>query len=389
MTTAAVACALCFATKSQATQHLVDSGKDWQRITPLVRPGDEILLLPGDHRSAVLDGLQGTKDEPITIRGLDPNNPPAIDGAIALLNPRNIILENVVFDRCNDTTILIGRGASESDSESDESIGHVTIRNIRFTNIGMKPSTKVIEISGVSNITISDCNFEGWAGRAVNVEASSDVTIERCTFTGVDKYRAELAIAIQGGSHSVVVTGCRFERVGLTCAISLGGRTALRRLEEMYASQPSGAPLFEASQCRVEQSYFIDQPCPILMAHTEKCTIRNCTILRPRRWVFAMVSMHQETRVSRNTNPKIANNIVVWKPGELTGLLLADLANHGVDIVMESNLWWSNEPPDVRSKMLPSIGAEIWPQVIDVDPLLNNQHQPTNAEATLFGARAE
>src|SRR5690554_6584206 len=96
-TALAVAGVVVFTSDARATQHLVDSGKDWQKITTMVRPGDEILLLPGNHRSAVLDGLQGTQNQPILIRGLDPHNPPLIDGAIALLNPRHVILENVLF----------------------------------------------------------------------------------------------------------------------------------------------------------------------------------------------------------------------------------------------------------------------------------------------------
>lgn len=45
--------------RSFADQHLVSSGQEWSRLAGVVRPGDEIVLLPGVHRPATLFGLPG------------------------------------------------------------------------------------------------------------------------------------------------------------------------------------------------------------------------------------------------------------------------------------------------------------------------------------------
>lgn len=91
--------------------------------------------------------------------------------------------------------------------------------------------------------------------------------------------------------------------------------------------------------------------------------------------------------MARNNRPTFGNNLIEWTPGELTGLLLLDDANRGIDLVLESNLWWSNESADVRRRMLPTVGKEKWPQTIDLNPRLDDQNQPQVDSATLFGVR--
>ena len=387
--TITAACALLPSAGAFATQHLIDAGKDWQKITEMIRPGDEVLLLPGEHKQAVLDGWHGSAEKPITIRGLDPANPPVFRAPIALLNPRHLVLENLIFDRCEHTAILLGPGAAASDiAGGDETIGYVTIRNLRITNTGTKPSARVIEISGLSNVFISDCAFSGWSGRAVDVVGCRDVTISGCTFTGMEKYDPELTVAVRGGSRDVTITSCRFERAGQMCAISLGGRTPMAQFADASVSSDTSGQLSEASQCRIVECYFIDQPCPVLMAHADRCAVRSCTIVRPQRFVFALLSLQASDRIARNRRPTFGSNLIVWTAGELTGIFRIDQANRGVDLVLESNLWWSEEPAEARGRLVPTIGADIWPQTLDVNPRLDERHRPKNDAATMFGVRA-
>ncbi len=80
------------------TQHLVAPGHDWVSVAARVRPGDQIVLMPGRHRPGTLKGLEGTWAKPIIIGGLSPDNPAIIVAeryGIRLRRPRHLILQNL------------------------------------------------------------------------------------------------------------------------------------------------------------------------------------------------------------------------------------------------------------------------------------------------------
>ena len=95
---AAVVAALAVTSAAHATQHLVRAGHPWDRLANQVKPGDEIILMPGVHRPTTLTGLTGTKDAPIVIRGLDPKAPVTIEAeryGLRLRDPYGVRLANL------------------------------------------------------------------------------------------------------------------------------------------------------------------------------------------------------------------------------------------------------------------------------------------------------
>ena len=85
----------------QAKQHLVRAGSNWEMLEKKLRPGDEIILMPGVHRAATLDNLRGTEARPIVIRSVDPRLGAKIRAegyGLRLVNPRHVRVENLIID---------------------------------------------------------------------------------------------------------------------------------------------------------------------------------------------------------------------------------------------------------------------------------------------------
>jgi len=393
---------------AHGTQHLVEPGKDWSTLVSKVRPGDEILLMPGTHSSVTLRGLRGTAEQPITIRGIDPDDPPRLRGpkpALTLINAEHVVLEHFVIVDCAATAVVIAREPDQPQPETESETnqpgsdapvrssrpdkrGPVVLRHFQVRRIGPDDAARAVVISNTSKVTLEQWSFESWSGQAVHVFHSSDIAIERCTFTGDDEFGPDLAIQVYGGSRDVMISQCRFTDAGRTTAVMLGGRTALREFDRIWPKSPSHAPVAEASQCDVVDSVFVNQPCPIVLAHADRCEVRFCTIVRPKRFVVAMLNTHgADGRFMAVNRPTLDSNLITWRGGELTGVLLVDQANRHTELVLRSNLWWSDEPAERRRTMIPTNARESWPQLVNVDPRLDEQHRPHSDEATMYGAQ--
>lgn len=393
----AVLLTLLVAAPASATQHLVNPGDDWSHLAKNARPGDVILLLPGVHRPITLEGLAGRSDEPITIRSLDPAKPAVFQQdheALTLISPRHVVLENIIFDRCRRSAIIAAThnrhavGFKPGESRHAEAPGHLVLRDITITRTGPGDKARAVVIDGLTNVSVESCTFEGWTGRALEIIGGRLGVIKGCTFTGIEQYDAELAVAVHGGAANVTISGCTFENTGETTAVSLGGDTPPERLVHRNSRTANDKPVFEATHCRVIDCTFIDQPCPIVLAHANRCEVRHCTIVRPTRWVFALLTLHDDPRVGPTSRPIFSGNLISWNGGDLAGLFLLDAGSRSVTIVLESNLWWSDDDPAMRRRMIPSIVEETWPQEVAIDPKLDDAHQPTSDDASIFGVRS-
>ncbi len=380
---------------ASATQHLVQPGKDWEQLAAQCRPGDEIVLMPGEHRSATLKDLTGTDENPIVIRGIDPQHPAVFRKhrqALTLVDARNVVLENMVFEYCELSAIVVTVVTRHADAPKARTVhppGHVEMRNIRIDRTGPDANARPIIINGMDRVTIEECTFDGWTGRAIECIATTRSVVRQCTFTGRAQYDAELAISMRGGTTDSDVVSCQFNNAGATAAVSLGGKSKIDQLPAIRNSDSTSQPLFEVSKCRISRCIFVDQPCPIMLSHAVECVIRDCTFVRPRRWVCALLSLHDDARMAISVRPVFANNLLAWHGGDLTGLFLVDTTTRKVKLVLESNLWWSDEDPAVRSRMIPTIVEEAWPQVVNMNPQLDENHQPSNSDASIYGANAD
>jgi len=400
--------AMLFTAATGATQHLVRPGENWQSLDARLKPGDEIILMPGLHRPATLQAAQGTAAQPIVIRGLDPNHPSTIQAqgyGIRLFRPGHARITDLIITGAKIHGIFLEGDAEVADGEDAEPrdpAGHVTLANITVSNTGPKGLRHAVHVRQLESVRIENCRVEGWAGSAVELVACNDVTIEGCRFTGREEYGQTTGVRIRAGSDRVNINNCRFIDAG-DQGVCLGGDSDLEDFRPQPPAEAKPASLYEASRVQIMRCTFQNGLCALAFVNCERCTVRNCTILRPRRAVVSIRHEQEDQRFGPTANCVFGSNLITWEAGDLTALThLAGGAQAG-GITLEDNLWWTPGFDEQKEQLGPfpgteafpqvtdvdpklDEGTEAFPQVTDVDPKLDEQLKPTAQEARLYGA---
>jgi hypothetical protein len=386
--------ALLFTAAAGATQHLVRPGENWQSLDARLKPGDEIILMPGLHRPATLGAAQGTAGQPIVIRGLDPNHPSTIQAegyGIRLLRPGHVRIADLIITGATIHGIFLegdaegADGADEEDAEPRQPPGHATLTSITVRDTGPKGLRHAIHIRQMDSVRIENCRVEGWAGSAVEIVACNDVTIEDCRFAGKEEYSQTTGVRIRAGSDRVNINRSRFIDAG-DQGVCLGGASDLEEFRPQPPADAKPASLYEASRVQVMRCTFQNGLCALAFIACERCTVRNCTILRPRQAVVSIRREQEDQRFGPTASCVFGSNLITWQAGDLTTLThLAGGATTG-GITLEDNLWWTAGFEEQKEQLGPFPGTEAFPQVTDVDPKLDDQLKPTAEEARLYGA---
>jgi hypothetical protein len=376
-----------------ATQHLVSAGENWQSIGPRLRPGDEIILMPGVHKPVTLTGARGEPDRPIIIRGLDPNNPPTIEAGrfgINLPDAMHVKIKDIVITGASVNGLAINTGIGGSPSEEIEPAptSHITLENITINETGPAgslPTRHAMHIRHASNVEIVGCRFRGWNGSAIEIIGGREVRIRDCTFEGTDDRTQESGVRIRGNSDRVKVEACRFENAG-DQGVCIGGASDPEEFSPPLADDAEVGSLTEASWVIVRRCVFRGGLCAIAFVNADRSTVRNCTILRPKRAVVSIRHDQEDTRFRGSSRCAFGNNLITWEPGDLTELLHLGAGAELDSVSLEQNLWWSTD----LSATLASLGAfpetMALPQVMNVNPLLDESLRPTAEAAAQFGA---
>ncbi len=111
-------------------------GAAWRSIQfavnqSLVKPGDEIRILPGRYSENISVGIQGAANSPITIRAHDPANPPSIAGPnytnqMVIKNRSYLIIDGLMFKDYRGGGIWVGA--------NEANVVGIVIKNCRFIN---------------------------------------------------------------------------------------------------------------------------------------------------------------------------------------------------------------------------------------------------------------
>lgn len=375
---------VCLARPALATQHLVSPGQDWSRLSDRLKPGDEIILMPGRHRPANFANLHGTADKPITIRGFDAKNPGLIaaqDYGLLLQRPRHVILQDLVITGARHNGINI------DDSDASRTIGEpwsaqVTLRRVSVLRTGPTGNTDGIKLSGLRGVRLDDCLVEGWGGSAVDMVGCHEVTIENCTFRGLKDFTQSNGVQIKGGSIRVWILASRFEDAGLR-AINLGGSTDLRYFRPPVPEEAAAGSRYEAEEVIVEGCTIIASDCAIAFVNTREASVRRNTIINPRLWVFRLLQETTDPRFGPSRAGTIGSNIIVWEPGKLRELINIGPNTEPGGFRFEDNIWWSEDIRPERIDALP--GERLLPQRIE-NPELDDQGKPTNPTVRGLGA---
>jgi hypothetical protein len=367
------------------TQHLVRAGDDWSRLAATCKPGDEIVLMPGQHRPAVLADLRGERGNPITIRSVAPHAPAVIladqDG-LRLVRPQFVVVENI---QIRDATMygLLVDGRDDAGTAAEPWPSHLVIRDVVIERIGPQGNRHGMRLSCLRRVDIEGCRVEGWGGAAIEIVGSHDVSLLRCQLKGLPDHGQQCGVQMRGGSVNVRIEQSRFENAGLY-AVLFGGRSAPDEFCPPLPETETAASSFEIRSGYVEKSLILAGSNAIGFFGAAECLARNCTIIRPRGSVLVIGHDPADPRVSPLQRGIFGANLILWKPGDLTALAIVDPAVDAADFVVEPNLWWTPEL-EAQREALGSLPGDAWEQIWDVNPELDAAFKPGNPDAATFG----
>ncbi len=382
-----------------ATQHLINPGQDWQRLAADLKPGDQIILMPGHHRPATLDRLTGSRRSPIIIRGLDPKRPSIIDASrygLVLHQPQHVMIENLTITGATisglviddlDTTTVRHPNEPEPATAGEPWSANLLLRDLSVTNTGPEGKRHAVLLSGLRDVRIYNVHIEGWGGSAFEVIGCHGVSLESCRFIAKDDHTQLNGIRVRAGSQRVNIIKSHFEGIA-EAVVVLGGMSKLPEFRPSLAPDAASGTRYEARFVQIQRCTFVGGAYPIVLAHCDDSLMRNNTFIRPRHAILYTTTAHTDRRIGSTRRAIFGGNLVVWEPGDLRQLVVVAAADDAESFVFQESLWWSTETLQQRARLgdLPGLGQV--PQITDVDPKLDEQLRPTEPKAAHFGAKS-
>lgn len=374
----AVVVALAATGVADATQHLVRAGDDWSKLTERLQPGDEIILMPGNHRGARLEGVAGTADKPVVIRPADVRSPVRIDAdeiGIHLIRPKHVRIEAVVVVGAKRAGVII-EGAADAPAES------IDLKSVYVANTGDRGEKDAIRVVHAKEVSIDTCRVESWHRAGVHVHASEGVTIRQCEIIAGARTPDRMGIAIDGASRDVIVERTRFGQ-GQVIAVAIG----LPESDSVPPLPPAtaGSPPPALADSVVVERCLSERPERfVAFGSCRATTVRANTIVSPTAlWEVAAVPKGWSP-----PNATVVSNLTVWEPATLRRFALAAPGSEPAGIAVEVNLWWSAELAATRSMLGDFVGSVHADQVTTVDPRLDTLFNPRTEAARAFGREA-
>lgn len=363
--------------------HEVHPGDEWSALIDRVRPGDEIVLLEGEHVPASFTGLRGEPNRPIVIR-------PAKPGALASIKPGR---EAIKFVDCAHVRIerIEVRDARRA-GFLVEATAPGGSRDIGFSDVLVVGVKGLAEQAGVvvrdaAEVGVRRSRFENCVGAGILVENSDGVTIEQVQVIARRQSPMQAGIEFAGRCDRPSVL-----RASISGAVETAFAIGLRApVQAGAAAQPETAEP-ETAAPQVRQLTIVDSRSrgsarAIDFGSCEECLVRNSSFIDTREEVHR-VSLPPKGH--RAGTLRLRDNLVAWSPGVLRRLAFVVDGSDPSHVEFGPNLWWSEELPAA----LPRLGVEgtvftgtiATPQTLDLNPVLDNYGYPTADAAKRFGA---
>jgi hypothetical protein len=375
------------AAPAHATQYMVSPNDDWKNFVPRLKPGDEVLLMPGRHVPFSIEGLEGTEQQPIIIRGWKNDFSSYIDAreyGIHLSRPKFVVIQDIRVIGATGNGINIDDGGTNRDDNPNAEPwpSGVRIRRVEVLRTGPSGNTDGIKLSGLRGARIEDSLIEGWGGSAIDMVGCHDVNIDRCTFRGMVDYAQASGVQAKGGSQNIHIAECEFIDAG-SRAVNAGGSTGLEYFRPALKVDDLPASRFEALGIQIERCLFIGGECAVAFVGSSRVSVQQCTIIRPRMWAFRILQETTDARFAPSQRGLFSRNIIIWDAASLKELFNIGPGTEPSSFMFEDNLWWADGVEAQPELTLP--GQQAFPQVVGVDPRLNEKHQPQNPEARNYG----
>jgi hypothetical protein len=314
----------------------VGTSKPLREAIATAKPGTAIHILAGEYRGEMhFQGLQGSASDPIVITAANPAHPPVIRGggeglkfsSVAYLELSHLVVEDCSYNGLN----------IDDSGKPDQPSHHVSARHLIVRSIGSGGNDDGIKCSGVDDLVIEDCTFQGWGidGQGVDLIGCHRGKVVRCSFDG--ERRAKVGIQIKGGSSDIVLAECLFSGIKAR-AVQIGGVTGLKSLRP-------GTTTVEAERIVVQRCTILGSEAPVVFASCVDCTVEHCVIHGPTGWVLRILHEQREPRFLRCARGRFRNNYVVWKQRELLGFVNAGPYTLPGTFEFYRNCWYCEDAP--------------------------------------------
>lgn len=287
----------------------VANNADLAQALEAAQAGTTILIAPGRYRGGIAsNGLRGTREAPIVVRGENPDDPPVItDGNVGmqLSSPQFVVLQHLVIDGIRDN----GLNIDDSGDTNTPAVG-VVLRNLVVRNVGPDGNRDGIKCSGMDDFKIEHCTVHSWGagGSAIDFVGCHDGAVEHCKFIGAGGVNA-IGVQAKGGSKDIVIRRSRFENAGGR-GVNLGGSTGLPYFRPREAA-------YEAKDITVEDCEFLGGDAAVAFVGVDGAIVQHNTIYRPRRWVLRILQESTDERFVPSRNGQFVRNAVIFQSDEL------------------------------------------------------------------------
>lgn len=370
-----------------STQHLVAAGQDLAAVAKRVRPGDEIVLMPGRHDPATIVDLAGKPGDPITIRGFNERNPGVIRAdayGLVLVRPRYVVLKDLRIQGPR----LAGVVLSDSDPAAEAPTGEPTPADVLVSRVEVEGGGRDVEpngivIAGLANVRLEDCVVRDWGGAAVRVTGAWNVAVEGCHLEGRDDRRERAGIEIGGGARNVRVHRCEIVHAGVA-GVRLGADGRVSDFRPRPADDAKPASVDVVVGVSVVGCVFRGGDAAFLFGGVRDADVRRNTIADPGVCVAAFARGIEDARIRPTGRVTFGQNLFVWDAQAVARPLLVGEGASTEDLVWEANLWWGGEPAPTGGIDLP--GTVAFEQVWDVPAVIDGTGSCAAPAAKGFGA---
>lgn len=247
-------------------------------------PGKTILIKPGQYSGNIsIKNVNGASGGKITIKGVDPDNPPVFKGGIVSFHISSstfLTLENLTIIECQGNGINIDDGGDFSTPSSN-----IMLENVAIYRIGPVGNMDGLKLSGVVNFKVNNCRFAGWGGSAIDMVGCHNGIVTNCRFQGLDWFSQHNGVQAKGGSSNILIAHSFFSNTGMN-SIVIGGHTG----ESFF--RPKGVS-YEATSIKVFGNRIYGSRIPIAWGTALGGKVSYNTIVAPE---SAVLSIYQSQK---------------------------------------------------------------------------------------------
>ena len=366
---------------AHAEQHLIRATDNLdQRLADAV-PGDEFILWPGEYESIRRGSLRGTAEFPITIRGLDPENPPRFSGG-----SRGIAIDDVAHVRLINLSIAQSKLCGISLS-SDEDGGDIKLEDITVSDTFGRAPRNAIQLTGVDGLSLNRIRIRGFNGIGLDLNECRNVTIEDLSVERTDpEIRGSASVRFGDGCKEVAWNRGQL-RDAAEVGIVFGTPPVLADEDDGAGRQDepgdAGTKLARPYGIDIQNVFCQRHDVSVVFAGAEVVSFTRCTVQEPKR-VF-VATLHVDEAVDACKDVIIGDSIFAWQGDPMTPLGIFATSECVAGIILNENLWWTPDLPSPAPDQLTWPGSVGFAQRIGPDPMLSEAGVSARPAAHAFG----